>query len=199
MASGSCRDSDAPAATGYGLGGSVLTAGLVLLPFSAASYLISRSMRRILTVLTHETVLLLSAVLLFGTLLMFTLARASLWEIVVMMTVNGIGVGAIFAVIPGYILRTVPADQTASAISFNQVLRYLGYCVGSALSAMILQIHTPAHSTLPTNSGYTVSGAAGCAIWLLTALTIIVIPRFGSSAARRGRTHLDPLPGSGRP
>jgi predicted MFS family arabinose efflux permease len=175
-----------PAATGYGLGGSVLTAGLVLLPFSAAGYLISRSMRRILTVLTHETVLLLSAVLLFGTLLMFTLARASLWEIVVMMTVNGIGVGAIFAVIPGYILRTVPPDQTASAISFNQVLRYLGYCIGSALSAMILQIHTPAHAALPTNSGYTVSGAVGCAIWLLTALAITVIPRFRSSAARPG-------------
>jgi predicted MFS family arabinose efflux permease len=167
-----------PTATGYGLGGSVLTAGLVLLPFSAASYLVSRSMRRILAVLADETVLLLSAVILAGTLLMFTLARASLWEIAVMMTVNGVGVGAIFAVIPGCILRTAPARETASAISFNQVLRYVGYCVGSALSAVILQAHTPAHSALPTNGGYTASGVADCAIWLLTALAIAAIPRF---------------------
>jgi predicted MFS family arabinose efflux permease len=173
-----------PAATGYGLGGSVLTAGLVLLPFSAAGYLVSRSMRRLLTTLTHETVLLLSAAVLAGTLLMFTLARASLWEIAVMMTINGTGVGAIFAVMPGYILHTVPARETASAISFNQVLRYVGYTIGSALSALILQAHTPAHSALPTNSGYTVSGIAGIAIWLLTALAIATIPRLRRSAAR---------------
>jgi predicted MFS family arabinose efflux permease len=174
-----------PTAAGYGLGGSVLTAGLVLLPFSAAGYLVSRSMRRLLTALAHETVLLLSAVVLAGTLLMFTLARASLWEIVVMMTVNGVGVGAIFAVIPDYILRTVPQHETASAISFNQVLRYVGYCAGSSLSAMILQVHTPAHSALPANAGYTASGVAGCAIWLLTALAIAAIPRFRSSTAYR--------------
>jgi MFS family permease len=135
-------------------------------------------MSRILAALADETVLLLSAAILAGTLLMFTLARASLWEIVVMMTVNGVGVGAIFAVIPGYILRTVPPHETASAISFNQVLRYVGYCAGSALSAMILQAHTPAHRALPTNAGYTVSGVADCALWLLTALAIAAIPRF---------------------
>lgn len=174
-----------PTATGYGLGGSVLTAGLVLLPFSAASYLISRSMRRILTTLSHETVLLLSTIILAGTLLMFTLARASLWEIAVMMTINGVGVGAIFAVIPGYILRTVPAHETASAISFNQVLRYVGYGVGSVLSAVILQAYTPVHSALPTNAGYTASGVTGCAIWILTALAIAAIPRF---ALRVGRS-----------
>ena len=70
--------------------------------------------------------------------LLFVVARGQLWEMFVIMGLAGLGVGCTFAALPGLIVRSVPPEETGSAMSFNQVLRYVGYAVGSALSATIL-------------------------------------------------------------
>ena len=38
---------------------------------------------------------------------------------------SGIGVGMLFAALPGLIVGAVPATETGSAMSLNQVLRYI--------------------------------------------------------------------------
>lgn len=48
-----------------------------------------------------------------------------------------------------YFLRAVPATETGSATSFNQILRYVGYSVDSALSAVLLQAHTSRGHSYP--------------------------------------------------
>lgn len=90
--------------------------------------------------------------------------------------VAGLGVGSIFAVIPAYFLRVVPATETGSATSFKQILRYVGYSVGSALSAVLLQAHTSPGHSYPTNAGYTVVGLVSCLLWVLTGAAATVLP-----------------------
>lgn len=90
---------------------------------------------------------------------------------------TGLGVGVIFAVLPGLIVGAVPPHETGSATSFNLVIRYIGYAAGSTLSAVVLQANTaPAHS-LPAASGYTVAGLVGCGTWLVTAVVCLLLPR----------------------
>jgi len=107
----------------------------------------------------------------------FAFFRGHLWEVFVAMTFAGLGVGLTFAAMPGLIVRSVPPHETGSAMSLNQVLRYIGYSIGSALSGTILEAHTAAGKLLPSNPGYTVAAAIGGVVLFLTAIVAFVLPR----------------------
>lgn len=158
-----------PASTGYGLGQSVTIAGLALLPFSIGSVLASRIAPPAGRRLPPGVVLALGALTLVASMTLFTLARTQLWEIFLTMTLAGVGIGSIYALIPGLILRGVPHQETGSAMSFNQVLRYVGYGAGSTLGAVILQQHNTPGTPYPANEGYTIVGLAAIGVWTLTA------------------------------
>jgi MFS family permease len=165
-----------PPSTGYGLGASVVVTGFSLVPFSAGSFIATRLTPALTARMTHATVLTIASVLLSGGMAMFSFARGSMWEVLVMTAIEGIGVGGIFAVVPGLLLKPVSAGETASAMGFNQVLRYIGYSVGSALAGVILENHTRPGHVFPDSNGYTVAGLLACGIWLVTAVVTAVLP-----------------------
>ena len=161
-----------PTSTGYGFGTSIVVAGLVLLPFSVASFLASRVARKLARFGGPRLVLPVGAVVLGAGELMVAFLRADLWQLFVAMAVAGFGVGTIFAALPGLVVAAVPARETGSAMSLNQVLRYIGFAVGTALSATVLEAATRAGAAEPASSGYTgigLIGAGACvALGLLT-------------------------------
>ncbi|WP_205863384.1 MFS transporter [Planosporangium thailandense] len=165
-----------PAGTAGGLGGSVVVAGLVLLPFSAGSFAASRitpvlvSRGGGLLLIPAASALAIAGMVLFG------LLRHNIGELVVVMAVVGLAVGTVFAVMPGMITRAVPAQETGSAMSFNQVLRYVGYATGSALSAAMLAAHTPDGHRYPSASGYTVAALLGATLWLMSLVAGVLLP-----------------------
>ncbi|MFC3242630.1 MFS transporter [Gordonia humi] len=166
----------APTSTGYGLGASAVVAGLVLVPFSAGSFVATRIAPHLAERTSHRAVLPIAAVVLLGGMLMFSFARGSMWQMLVVMGIEGIGVGLVFAVVPGMLLRAVAVSETASAMGFNQVLRYIGYSIGSAMAGMILQIHTAPGATDPDDGGYTASGLLACGMWIVTLVVTLVLP-----------------------
>jgi predicted MFS family arabinose efflux permease len=166
----------APTSTGYGFGASIVVAGLVLLPFSVASVSASRLLPIISGRLGGRMVLPLGALFLVGSLTIFLFARTALWEAFAVMGVAGLGTGLIFAAIPGLIVGSVPNSETGSALGVNQVIRQVGFSIGSALGAAILTQHTLASDPLPTNSGYTVSALIGIGLCLLTAVLSFLLP-----------------------
>ena len=173
-----------PRSSGYGLGSSVLTAGVVLVPFSAASLLASRLAAWLLQRLSPQRVLQLSCAPMVAALLLFAYARGGgVMILLLVMGVAGIGVGCIFAVMPRLIVNAVPAGETGSAVSFNQVARLVGYAAGSALSAIVLEAATPGRGALPDDHGYTVAGLVGALLWVLTAAVAFVVPARGAPAA----------------
>ncbi|MGY1704623.1 MFS transporter [Geodermatophilus sp. SYSU D00697] len=177
----------APVDTGYGFGASVLVAGLVLLPFSLAGMGAGPLSRRLADRAGVRAVLPLCALVLGTASVGFGLLRGSLWELFVVMGVAGLGVSGAFAAAPGLVVAAVPPSETGSAMALNQVLRYAGFCVGSALSAAILNAATPAGRTLPAAGGYTVIGLVACGVCLLTAVLTWVLPgRAGRGAGRAG-------------
>src|SRR4051812_14236550 len=151
-----------PTSAGYGLGETVVVAGFVLLPFSVASITATRVVPRLARRTSPERVLPIGCGIFVLATLMFIVARGSLWQVMVVMAVAGLGVGCPFAALPGLIVSAVPAEETGSAMSFNQVVRYVGYSIGSALSATVLEAHTPVGQLLPKESGYDVAALLGC-------------------------------------
>ncbi|HEX8929479.1 MAG TPA: MFS transporter, partial [Actinomycetota bacterium] len=74
-----------------------------------------------------------------------------------------------------------PASQTASAMGLNQVVRAVGFSIGSATGGLVLAASTPAGQLLPSDGGYTTAALAGIAI---TALSVGVAVATGSRQRR---------------
>jgi MFS family permease len=174
-----------PTDSGYGLGGSVLVAGLVLIPYSVGSLVAVKVVPILIRRISDGIVLPVGSVVVLLAMVMFTCARAGLWEIGVLLGVAGLGVGLIFTGTPSLILRSVPAHETGSATSFSQVIRYIGFSAGSALSAVALQAGTPPGQVLPADSEYTIAGLIGCALWIVTAVAALALPRLRARTAPR--------------
>ncbi|MFJ9455484.1 MFS transporter [Kitasatospora sp. NPDC101447] len=189
-----------PTATGYGLGASVVVAGLVLVPFSAVSLLSGKVVPGLARRTSSALVLPLGCAVSLVSMLFFLFARDHLWQLLVVMGIAGLGVGCTFAVMPGLIVNAVPAHEVGSSVSFNQVLRYIGYSTGSALCGAVLQAHTEPGRQLPGDSGYRDAALIGCAVWVVIGLATIVLPRLGAAtAARRGARVDDGLVPDGEP
>ena len=166
----------APPADGAGFGTSIVVAGLALLPFSAASVLAGRLARLLADRAGPHVVLPVAALVQSGAFLLFGFARTELWQVFLVMAVSGLGVGAAFAAFPALVISAVPSSETGSAMSLNQVLRYVGFAVGSALAATVLATATPGEAAAPGTGGYDAIAALGFAVCLLTAVVAWLLP-----------------------
>ncbi len=171
-----------PTSVSYGLGASVVVGGLALLPLSAASFFSSKLVTPLSRWIKAERLLPLGALAFALSLVLFATNRDHLWEILVAMGLAGVGIGCSFAVMPRMIVSSIPAEETSSALAMNQVLRTIGYSMGSALAATILTAHTTAASEFPANDGYTVGALVGIGLCLVTAVISLALP---SHARRR--------------
>ncbi|SDJ29428.1 Major Facilitator Superfamily protein [Frankineae bacterium MT45] len=182
---------ETPTSTGYGLDASVVVAGLVLLPLSAASFFASKLVVRLSGRVTPERLLPVGLLAFALALLIFATNRSHLWQIFLVMAIGGVGIGCSFAVMPRMIVTAVPAAQTSSALALNQVLRTIGYSIGSALAATILTSHTEIGNEFPDNRGYTVGALIAIVLCLLTAVTSLLLPARAEQGASTSNAQRD--------
>src|SRR5207244_837914 len=119
-------------------GTGIVVAGLLLLPFSVGSVLGGRVARPLSARFGSRVLLPIGAAVLGLALAGYALERSTLWELCVVTAVAGFGVGTAFAGLPALVVAAVPQRETGSAMSLNQVLRYTGFAVGSAITATAL-------------------------------------------------------------
>ena len=170
-----------PAAAGYGFELTTFQAGLVLVPFSLLGFTAGRLLPRLQGRLSARTLLAASTTIVLAAFLLFALARGHLAEPVLAMGILGFGVGAFSAAMPVIIMAATPRDETASAMSVNQVVRSVGFSIGSALGGLILAAHTT--QVFPQEAGYTTAAWAGAATMTAT-LLIIAAQRRSDSPGR---------------
>lgn len=171
-----------PATAGYGYGLSDLQAGLVLVPFSAMGFTAGRVTPKMLNRSNNPSVLLAASSLIVATAcVLFATARSfgAIWPIIAM-SLLGLGVGAVSALMPAIILAVTPAEQTAPAMSVNQVVRSIGFSAGSAASTMLLAIYTAPSDFTPSETGFGIAAGAGAALAILAAAL--------AATTRRGNT-----------
>jgi predicted MFS family arabinose efflux permease len=173
----------APSELGYGFGASVVVAGLCLVPFSVVGLAGARMLPLSTRLVGARNLLPVGCLTVAAGGLVFALFDDHLWGAFAMMAVLGLGYGLTYAAIPGIIVRAVPESETGSATGFYQVVRYIGFSLGSALAASVLASETPAGSQLPRLAGYTTVIWIGIAICVAAAVLAWAMPG-GASGGR---------------
>jgi predicted MFS family arabinose efflux permease len=183
----------APKATGYGLGLSIVDTGLCLLPGGIIMLLLSPVSARISTARGPRVTLAIgAAVIALGYVVRIADSR-DLWMIMLGAAVVATGTTFAYSALPTLILRAVPAGQTASANGVNVLMRTIGQATSSAAVAAVLVHHTSPVGgiPLPTLHGYLMAFAIAGVVALMacaTALTIPGDPASGGTRRDRGRT-----------
>ncbi len=160
---------------GFGLDQPVLVAGLILVPYSLMSVL-GNLLARVVRVRLGSALLLPTGCLMFlASTVLLALAHDHLWQLLLAMALGGVGSGFTFSSLAVLMVPHVPQAETGSAVAFNQVLRYLGFTIGSALSVALMAAYG--------------GGDQGFRATLLTVSSIFLVATLGAIALDR-RAHI---------
>jgi predicted MFS family arabinose efflux permease len=161
-----------PSAVGYGFGLDTFRSGLALVPFSVAGLLAGRAVPRMTEHVPAARIVAAGMALVAVGFAVFELGRATPAGPVLAILVLGLGVGAVSAGMPTMILAATPSRETASAMSVNQVVRSVGFSLGSAIGGLVLSAHTLSDG-FPQQRGYTLAGVLGGLLALAAAAVVL--------------------------
>lgn len=126
---------------GWGLGLGPAEAGAVLLPYSFMSVAGSRVALRLARRHGPHLLLPLGSTVFASAMVLLTLWHDTYPQALLAMAVGGLGSGFSFSSLPTLIVPHVPRAETGSALAFNQLMRYLGFSVGSAVTVALLEMY----------------------------------------------------------
>lgn len=145
--------------------------GLFFIPYSLMAAIGSRMGNRLRGVLS------LTALLIIGTSsyilgsVVLALWHSSVLALVVGMAIGGFGSGCTFAIAPLLIVQQVPSSSISSALSFNLLLRYFGFSIGSALVPVLVTV-----AASSTGDSYTIPFLAGAGFFALCVIALLLWP-----------------------
>lgn len=142
-----------PTSTGYGFGGTVTTAGLVMLPMLVLMALAGFFTGPLTRVLSLRAQLVIGSALIAVATAGIAVLHGSLVLLTVEAAVFGLGLGISFAALTNLVIGSVPAHQTGVAGGMNTNLRTIGSAVGTALATAIIT-GSAGGSGEPTEQGY---------------------------------------------
>ncbi|MCX5315790.1 MFS transporter [Streptomyces sp. NBC_00154] len=167
-----------PEATGYGLGQSMLAAGLWMAPGGLMMMIVSPLGGK-LTDARGPKFTLISGVLVIAAGYGLSLAlMGSAWGLMLVTIVTSSGVGLAYGAMPALIMGSVPLSETAAANGFNTLMRSLGTSVGSAVIGVVLaqMTTTTGGYTFASEDGFRTALMIGGGVALLGAVIAAAIP-----------------------
>lgn len=168
-----------PEATGYGLGQSVLAAGLWMAPAGLMMMVFAPVSGRMISTLGARITLAVGAtVLAAGYVVGFFLMGAP-WQLLVASVVASAGVGIGYAAMPTLILDNVPPREAGAAVGLNALSRSVGTTLAAAVMGTVLTSKTmPMDSfALPTQDAFKLCFVVGALAALLGAGLALGVPR----------------------
>ncbi|WP_318528321.1 MFS transporter [Nonomuraea gerenzanensis] len=168
-----------PAETGYGLGQSMLAAGLWLAPSGLMMMAVSSLGARLSAARGPRTSLFVGALIIAMGYGAAVGLMGWAWGLMVAGSVGSIGVGLAYGAMPALIMGAVPQSETASANSFNTLMRSIGTSVSAAVVGVILSQLTVSMGghVLPSEWGFRTVLLVGCGVALVAALVTLTLPR----------------------
>ncbi|MFG2407013.1 MFS transporter [Streptomyces brevispora] len=200
-----------PRSTGYGLGQSMLVAGLCVAPLGLTMMLVAPLYARLSARYGPKVTLMLGmAVIAIGYGAGLGLMSAA-WQTIVIAVLLGAGIGLAYSSLPALIIGAVDASETGAATGLNTLMRSIGTSVSSAVIGMVLA-HTSVRMgpvAVPSMEGFRTSfmiatGAVLVGLVLAAflpsqraaAAPVLLASSAGDATARMSGLPL-PLPGSG--
>ncbi|WP_030935658.1 MFS transporter [Streptomyces sp. NRRL S-646] len=168
-----------PTQTGYGLGKSMLTVGLVLAPQGLVMMVMSAASAKLTQAKGPKVTLMIGALIVSAGYGLNILLMSEVWHLILVSCIIGAGVGFTYGALPALIMGAVDPSQTGAANSLNTLMRSLGTSFASALAGVILAQMTTDFGghALPSENGFKVVMAIGAVAALLAFLVASFIPR----------------------
>ncbi|MFE0193513.1 MFS transporter [Streptomyces sp. NPDC058989] len=148
-----------PASTGYGLGQSMVVAGLCVAPLGVTMMFVAPLYARIAARRGPKVSLLIGMlVIAIGYGAGIGLMSAP-WQTVVVAVVVGAGIGLAYSSLPALIIGAVDPSETGAANGLNTLMRSIGTSVSSAVIGMVLahMSQRVGPATIPTLAGFRVA------------------------------------------
>lgn len=167
-----------PEATGYGLGQSMLAAGLWMAPGGIMMMIVSPLGGKLTDARGPKFTLICGVLVLAAGYGLSLALMGSAWGLMLALMVINSGVGLAYGSMPALIMSSVPLAETAAANGFNTLMRSLGTSVGAAVMGVVLSqlTVTMGGHTFTSESGFRTGLAIGCGIALVAALIAGLIP-----------------------
>ncbi|MFI1207811.1 MFS transporter [Streptomyces sp. NPDC020802] len=179
-----------PTSTGYGLGQSMVVAGLCVAPLGLTMMFTAPVYARISAKYGPKVTLMIGMLIIavgYGAGLGLMSAA---WQTVVIAVVLGAGIGLAYSSLPALIIGAVPPSETGAANGLNTLMRSIGTSVSSAVIGMVLA-NTANHVggvAIPTMHGFRVSFLIATGAVLLGLVFAAFLP--GRRAANAEKPHL---------
>ncbi|QFG27567.1 MFS transporter [Actinomadura sp. WMMB 499] len=178
-----------PTSTGYGLGQTLIVAGLAVAPMGIAMMLVSPLSARISAARGPKTSLILGLLVIGGA---YTAAQGlmnAVWQVALISTLVGGGIGLAYSALPTLIMGAVPTSETGAANGVNTLMRSIGTSVSSAVLGAVLARNTISlhGSDVPDMTGFRISFLIATAVVGVGILLASFLPS-GRPAAGRAVT-----------
>jgi MFS family permease len=168
-----------PEALGFGLGQSLLAAGLWMAPGGLMMLVFAPVSSRLMGTLGPKATLMIGASVLGAGYLLALLMMSSAWQLAVASIVISIGVGIGYAAMPSLVLDASPAHEAGSAVGVNALSRSLGTTLAAALMGTVLTSSTLdlGGVAVPTEGAFQLCFVIGAAAAFLGVAIAALIPR----------------------
>ncbi|MFD5833135.1 MFS transporter [Streptomyces collinus] len=168
-----------PEATGYGLGKSLLVAGLTMAPSGLVMMATAPVSAALSKAKGPKITLMVGALIVAAGYGLNIVLMSELWHFVLVTCVIGAGIGFTYGSMPALIMGAVPASESGAANSLNTLMRSIGTSTASAVAGVILAQMTTdfGRTPLPSQDGFKVVLAIGAGAALLAFAVASFIPR----------------------
>ncbi|MHC3474567.1 MFS transporter [Streptomyces sp. 7R007] len=174
-----------PVRTGYGLGRSLLTAGLVMAPSGLVMMAFAPVSAAVSKAKGPKVTLMIGALIVAAGYGIDIVLMSEVWHLVLVSCVIGAGIGFTYGAMPALIMGAVDPSETAAANSLNTLMRSIGTSVASAIAGVVLSHMTISLGgyALPSENGFKTVMAIGAGAALLAFAVASFIPRRGPVTA----------------
>lgn len=171
----------APASTGYGMGLSMLQAGLVLTPGGLMMMAISPVSAKLSARSGPKVTLITGTAVIGAGYVLVLVLNSQMWHLALASMVICTGIGLAFAAMPALIMSAVEQRETGAANGLNALMRSVGTAVSAAVTGVVLASMsiTVGKIAVPTLAGFQVSFVLAIASALLAIVLALFIPRAG--------------------
>ncbi|HEY2878697.1 MFS transporter [Nocardioides sp.] len=177
-----------PSATGYGLGQTILEAGLWMAPAGLMMMVFAPVSSNLMRRTGAKHTLMIGGTVLGAGYVVAPALMGAPWQLLIASCVAAAGVGIGYAAMPTLILDAAPAREAASAVGVNALMRSVGTTLAAAVMATMLTSSTTTLGgfLLPSQGAFQACFVVGAVAAFVGVAIAATIPR------RRGGDAVDP-------
>ncbi|WP_062464125.1 MFS transporter [Demequina soli] len=169
-----------PEATGYGLGQTILQAGLWMAPGGIMMMLFTPVSAKLLDRIGGRLTLSLGAFVLACGYVLAAFLMDAPWQLLIASCVISGGVGIGYAAMPTLILSNVPAEEASASVGVNTLMRSLGTTTAGAVMVAVLTGTTTELApgvVIPTQGAFQMCFVVGAIAAIAGALVVLLVPK----------------------